>query len=73
MLRIIMCLVLIGVGSFAFYTVWAKPQHPYSGEPLDQAIGIPKTVTRLIRGTVGLLFVAFGIIGILRAVKILPE
>ena len=40
--RIIMCLVLIGMGSFAFYTVFAKPDHPFSGELLDQAIGIRK-------------------------------
>ena len=71
--RIIMCLVLISVGFFAFYTVWAKPEHPYSSEPFDQAVGIPKIVTRIIRGAIGLAFVSFGVIGILRAFKILTE
>ena len=68
-----MCLVLISVGSFALYTVWAKLWHPYSSEPFDQAVGIPKIVTRIIRGAVGLAFVAFGVIGILRAFKVLAE
>ena len=39
-MRIIASLVLIGVGSFAIYTVWAKPGHSWSGEAADQAIGI---------------------------------
>jgi hypothetical protein len=73
MVRIIMCLILIGVGGFAIYTVWAKPDHPYSSEPIDQAIGIPKIVNRVIRGAVGLLFIAFGIIGILRTFNVLSQ
>jgi hypothetical protein len=46
---------------------------PVVSEPADQAIGIPKIVTRIIRGTVGLLFVAMGVVGILRTLKILSE
>jgi len=63
---------MIGVGAFAFYTVVAKPQHAYSGEPFEQAIGIPKIVTRVIRGVVGLSFVALGIIVILKALRFMP-
>jgi hypothetical protein len=71
--RIIACLVLVGVGGFALYTVSAKPEHPYSEEPLDQAIGIPKVGTRIMRGGIGLLFIGFGLVGILRALKIFSE
>jgi hypothetical protein len=70
--RIIMGLVMIGVGSFAFYTILAKPQHSWSHEPLDQAFGIPKIITRIVRGAGGLLFVVLGGITILRAVRLLP-
>jgi len=69
--RIIMGLVMIGMGAFAFYTILAKPQHSWSGEPFDQAIGIPKIVTRVVRGVAGLLFVILGVIAILRACGLL--
>jgi len=72
-MRIIASLALIAAGLFAIYTVWAKPRHSWSGEPLDQALGIPKIVTRVIRGVFGLLFVVFGVIGILRTFKILSD
>ena len=72
-LRIILGLVSIAVGSFAFYTILTKPGHSWSGEPFDQAIGIPKIVTRVIRGAVGLLFILIGIVGILRALKLISE
>lgn len=71
MVRILMGLVMIGMGAFAFYTVLAKPQHEWSANPLDQAIGIPKLVTRVVRGVVGLLFVGLGLITILRAVRLI--
>jgi hypothetical protein len=63
----------MGIGGFAVYTVWAKPQHPYSSESFDQAFGVPRIVTRILRGALGLLFVGFGIIGLLRVFKILAE
>ena len=69
--RIVMGLVMIGMGAFAFYTVLAKPRHEWSGDHLDQAIGIPKLITRTIRGAVGLLFVGLGLITILKAVGLL--
>jgi len=69
--RIITSLICIAVGSFAFYTVWAKPTHSWSKEPLDQAIGIPKVVTRIIRAAVGLLFVGIGVVGLLRTFEII--
>jgi hypothetical protein len=73
MVRIIASLVLICVGLFAFYTVWAKPWHPWSREPLDEAVGIPKLFTGILRGALGMLFVGMGIVGILRTLKILSE
>jgi hypothetical protein len=39
----------------------------------DQAIGIPKTVTRVIRGAIGLLFVGIVVVGILRSLNLLSE
>ena len=51
--RIIAGLVMLGVGAFALHTVLAKPEHSFSQEPFDQAIGIPKIVTRIIRGGLG--------------------
>ena len=69
--RIVAGLLMMGVGAFAFYTVLAKPKHPFASEPVDQAFGIPKIVNRVIRGTVGLLFVVLGIISILRALWVL--
>jgi hypothetical protein len=71
LVRIFMGLVMTGIGAFACYTVVAKPQHSWSGEPFDQAIGIPKIVTRVVRGVFGLLFVILGIITILRAAGLL--
>ena len=69
--RIVMGLVMMAIGAFAFYTVVAKPHQDFSGEPFDQAIGIPKIVTRVIRGVFGLLFVLLGIITIARTVGLL--
>jgi hypothetical protein len=73
MMRLLASLILIGVGSFAIHTVWAKPGHSWSTEPLDQAVGIPRIVTRIMRGAVGVLFVVAGVIGILRTLKVLGE
>ena len=70
--RIIAGLVMIGVGAFALYTVVAKPEHSYSQEPLDQAIGIPKIVTRILRGGIGLFFIALGIITFLKVLRLMP-
>lgn len=63
---------MIGVGAFALYTVVAKPGHPYSAEAFDQAVGIPPVVIRVIRGAVGLLFIALGIISILKSLRLMP-
>ena len=63
---------MIGVGAFALYTIVAKPNHSYSGEPFDQALGIPKIVTRVIRGGLGLFFIALGITTILKALRLIP-
>jgi hypothetical protein len=71
--RIIACLISIVVGAFATYTVWRKPSHSWSGEPVDQALGIPKIVTRLIRGALGLLFVGIGVVGLLRTLNLLSN
>lgn len=71
--RIIASLVLIGVGSLAIYTIWARPWHPWSSERFDQAFGVPKVVTRVIRGAFGVMFVVMGVIGILRTLKVLSE
>ena len=38
---------------------------------MDQAIGIPKIVTRIIRAAVGLLFVGIGVVGLLRTFEII--
>ncbi len=72
-MRIIAGIVMIGMGAFALYTVSFRPQHKWSGEPLDQAIGISKIVNRIIRGAVGLLFIIIGIVAILRAVGVLAQ
>jgi hypothetical protein len=69
--RIIASLILMSVGALTLYTVWAKPQHSISGEPLDQALGIPRIVTRMIRGAFGLLFILIVIIGMLRTLQVL--
>ncbi len=69
--RIILGLVLIGMGAFALYTVLTKPHHDWSNNPFDQAMGIPKIVTKVLRGGVGLLFVSLGIIAILKTVGLL--
>jgi hypothetical protein len=71
-MRILAGIIMISVGAFALYTVISKPKHSYSGEPLDQALGIPKIVNRIIRGGVGLFFIALGIITILRALQLMP-
>lgn len=70
--RIIMCLGLIGVGAFALYIVSTKPQHDFSKAPLDQALGIPQAMTRIIRGAFGVLAIIMGIVGILRTLGWLP-
>lgn len=70
--RIIASLILMSVGGITLYTVWAKPQHSISGEPFDQALGIPRRFTRIIRGAFGMLFIVIGIIGMLRTLKVLP-
>jgi hypothetical protein len=70
--RIIAGLVMLGVGAFALYTVLAKPEHSFSQEPFDQAIGLPKIVTRIIRGGVGLFFIALGIITFLKVLRLMP-
>lgn len=72
-LRIIACLISIAFGAFATHTVWSKPSHSWSGEPADQAIGIPKIVTRVIRGAIDLLFVGIGVVGILRTLTFFPN
>lgn len=59
-------IVLIGVGAFAIYTAVAKPPHPDSGEPFNQSGGMPRIITRVIRGVAGLGIVALGIIVILK-------
>jgi hypothetical protein len=64
-------IIIIIVGAFAIYTVIAKPQPPYSEEPVEQAIGIPKIVTRVIRGVLGLCFVTLGIVVILKAFRLI--
>jgi hypothetical protein len=69
--RIVMGLVMIGMGSFSFYTILAKPHHDWSRSHFDRAIGIPKIVTRVTRGAFGLLFVVLGVITILRAAGLL--
>jgi hypothetical protein len=71
-MRVLAGIIMIGVGAFALHTIVAKPKHSYSGEPFDQALGIPKIVTRIIRGGVGLFFIALGIITILRALRLMP-
>ncbi|MDQ3818062.1 MAG: hypothetical protein M3362_10250 [Acidobacteriota bacterium] len=71
-MRIFAGLVMITVGTFALYTIIAKPKHSLSSEPFDQAIGIPKIVTRIIRGGIGLFFIALGVIAILKAVQLIP-
>jgi hypothetical protein len=71
-MRIIAGIILIGVGAFVLYTIVAKPEHSYSGEPFDQALGLPKIVTRIIRGALGLFFIALGIITILKALHLMP-
>ena len=73
LIRTLMCLILIGVGAFAVYTVWTKPNHPFSEEPLDQALGVPGLVTRILRGAIGLLSIGLGVIGMLRAFGLLSE
>ena len=72
-IRIIACLISLAFGAFATYIAWTKPSHSWSGEPVDQAIGIPKIVTRLIRGAIGLLFVGIGVVGILRTLNVLSD
>jgi hypothetical protein len=71
-MRIIAALIMIDVGAFALYTVLAKAEHPYSGEPVDQAVGIPKIVTRIVRGGVRLFFIALGIISLLKVLRVMP-
>lgn len=71
--RIIACLIVISFGSLALYIVGTKPKHPWSEEPADQALGVPRIITRIIRGGFGLLFVILSIIGILRTLKVLSE
>jgi hypothetical protein len=70
-MRILAGIVMIGVGAFALHTIVARPEHSYSGEPFDQAIGIPKIVTRVVRGGIGLFFIALGIISILKALRLM--
>lgn len=72
-MRILAGIIMMSVGAFALYTVVAKPNHPFSGEPFDQALGVPKLVTKVIRGGVGLLFVGLGIIALLRALGLMAE
>jgi divalent metal cation (Fe/Co/Zn/Cd) transporter len=67
LVRIIMGLIMMAVGAFAFYTAVARPKHPWSQEPLDQAVGIPQIITRIIRAVLGLLFIGLGIVAVLRA------
>ena len=69
--RIILGLVLIAVGSFSFYTVWAKPDYRWSLKHFDQASGVPKIVHRVLRGVVGLLLILIGMAGILKSLKLL--
>jgi hypothetical protein len=71
-MRVIAGPIMMGVGAFALYTIVAKPEHSHSGEPVEHAIGIPKMVSRIIRGGVGLLFAALGIISLLKAVRVMP-
>ena len=70
--RIFAGILMLTVGAFALYAIVAKPEHPYSGEPFDQAIGVPKIFTRILRGGIGLFFIALGIIAILKALRIMP-
>jgi hypothetical protein len=66
LMRSLAGIIMIGVGAFAFYTVVARPQQPSADEPIKQAGGTPQIVARVIRGVVGLGFVALGIIVILK-------
>jgi hypothetical protein len=71
LVRIFMGLVMTGLGAFAFYTTLPKAQQVWPDALFDQAIGIPKIVTRVVRGVLGLLFIIMGIVTILRAVGLL--
>jgi hypothetical protein len=71
LVRLMAALIMIGVGAFAFHIVLTKPQHPFCNSPFDQALGIPRLVTRVLRGALGLLFIILGMISILRATGII--
>jgi hypothetical protein len=71
-MRILAGIFMISAGALALYTIVAKPAHAYSGEPLDQALGIHKIVNRIIRGGFELFFIALGIIAILKALHLMP-
>lgn len=71
-MRIIAGLVMLGVGAFALHLIVAKPKHAYSRDPFDQAVGIPQLVTRILRGGIGLFFIALGIVTLLKALRLMP-